>query len=303
MGPGYPTGPSEWMSQSAGNASVTSTSPARFTIPPSTFTQTGQFVTQPTLTGISSVVVTKTLDRANGFGSFYGGFWPPSATYTQPANTTAFPNDPTNGVRNGIVRFTVGPNGFGGSLKSLRNDFYKTYRTGAFSELGKFGLFWTGSRKGMRIPGGYGPLGGTRNGMAGGQTGMYTRVPTSLNTTPITWTVTYVSTHAPWLTGMVTITIDSPWAGASASTFTLTGMDSRTPGGLGAISLVNPRLLFSYLVCQPGNPCTTGLEPLSARASAGRLTRMFLPEPARGALWAIGLFGLAALARGVRRRG
>jgi hypothetical protein len=73
-----------------------------------------------------------------------------------------------------------------------------------------------------------------------------------------------------------------------------TGTDSRTPGGLGQITLVSPTKVQHFVAGSPGG--------LGAFVLLGTLTLSFVPEPGTLVLLGSGAIGLGLLGRARRRR-
>jgi hypothetical protein len=111
--------------------------------------------------------------------------------------------------------------------------------------------------------------------------------------------VQYVSTIAPFTTGM--ITGYQPF-GRTTTVHTLTGYDNRTTTSMGklsgVISLVRPRLVHTYLKeVDPNAP----IGMTWATASSWQIDFQFLPEPRAVAMLATGFAALACLCRSRRR--
>ena len=298
----------------AGTLSVGGTGPADFTVPVSalsgsattSFSTTRYATEQRGLPGVyPNGVFTFTADvgrRNIGTGAF-GAAFTPSATWTVPVNTTAYPNIATQ-PRSGFIRLRVGSQGFGGNLLLSDRGTYigkrlpvwlifflspanaptldDHYNYSGTVEFTQTAMGWIGS----------GPL-------PTGATNPSGIVGVSINT-PFTyaWALPIAaSTRAPWVTG--TATVKHYHRGATL-TFTAVGVDGRNPAGTtGTISLVTPRVLNTYVEVY-NFFAGSDFYKRNQSASVSTLSLSFLPEPSRWVLIASGLVGLVALARSRR---
>jgi hypothetical protein len=236
------------------------------------------------------------------FPTTMGNPSPPIATGEPTTPTTTF-SGRYDFLREGSIMITPGANRFGGTMKFFNgpNQMYyllhtlstpyitKAYGAGTGPTTSIVHPDYLGLRRVGRLlsavrmtPSGYYPL--------------TTGTPNSPGDTYIL-NLQYITTAAPWTTGMVIVATHSPhtWMHFVYRS----GYDNRTPNGLsGVISLVRPRLVHSYVV--PHDP---NLPIVKARSFAQiwQMKIHFLPEPSGVAMLAAGFATLAGLYR-LRRR-
>ncbi len=261
-----------------GMLTVTGGSPASFTIPTGTFytaSAASLYFTFGLAYPLISVAPPGIVRGNTGMGVFFPFYFSPGVPVMISADPTMSPNL-AGSPRAGYMLLVPGPNGFGGAMKMATFGKY----TGYWAPAGGHTFYQTlmalrgsaflptvpGAVLGMRVPG----VGATPGVMS------YTSVG--------------VVTEIGWITGRA---VAYEPAGAFATKVTLTGMDSRTPGGSGMISMVSPRLLHIFFGI--GAPLGKS-EAFASMAKLG-LVIGFVPEPGRLALLATGLLGLFALRR------
>ena len=289
----------------AGVGTGMGSSPASFTVPAKFWTlyATSNMVSFP---GYPNFTAYRSRSQT-GTGSFTDSFLSPgamytlapvTASYTTPSGPTPYGGDygpqvlPTS-TRKGVIRFTAGPNGFGGNMRF--RDF------GAFvaTRAGQVGLYTNVQVTITRYRGvsnANGMLTAWEGSSHWSGSGSATALTYGGSGTPLMVGSRAGQTDVPFFTGNIFV---SEQEGAYQTSYSFSATDNRTALGIGTISLATPQMLWTY----DTNPIT--LLPIRQRDAfasilSANLNFTALPEPGRLALLATGLLGLFALYR-VRR--
>ena len=235
----------------------------------------------------------------NVAGTFVNGYWSPSVPVTVNIPNVTFPYA-TQTPRNAFVRLLPGANGLGAKMTMQRK---QTYFFDIVTSLGVLkAVAGDPAATGMGGQPRTAPWGGGDHLTAPRSFMMWTGEYRCCITYPegypsILYSASAAEAIGPWATGMLTVYAGG---GANATTTTQTGVDSRTAFDSGVVSLVTPRILFSYNA--DGTNTGTIVDQRDDFAVVHGLTINFVPEPGQFALLASGLLGLLALQH-VRRGG